>query len=88
MFALSKGLMRITASMTLYIIVALFCLVTGNDPGKQQKCKYISHFCVLFLCRGADSQAMDRDGRTALQYAIDGGTSDEDILILLEDHSR
>ena len=84
MFALSKGLMRITASMTLYIIGALFCF----DPGKQQKCKYISHFCVLFLCRGADSQAMDRDGRTALQYAIDGGTSDEDILILLEDHSR
>ena len=50
MFALSKGLMRITASMTLYIIVALFCLVTGNDPGKQQKCKYISHFCVLCFC--------------------------------------
>ncbi|PUZ52443.1 hypothetical protein GQ55_6G270200 [Panicum hallii var. hallii] len=42
----------------------------------------------LLLSRGADSQAMDQDGRTALQYAIDGGTSDEDILILLEDHSR
>lgn len=45
-------------------------------------------FSFLSLCRGADSQAMDRDGRTALQYAIDGGTSDDDILILLEDHSR
>jgi hypothetical protein len=33
--------------MTLYIIAALFCLVTGNDPGKQQKCKYTSHICVL-----------------------------------------
>lgn len=47
-----------------------------------------SHFLFSFVCRGADSQAMDRDGRTALQYAIDGGTSDEDILALLEDHSR
>jgi len=55
------------------------------------------HHCILkgrhrhaklLLSRGADSQAMDRDGRTALQYAIDGGTSDEDILALLEDHSR
>ncbi|PVH37284.1 hypothetical protein PAHAL_6G283100 [Panicum hallii] len=55
------------------------------------------HHCILkgrhqhaklLLSRGADSQAMDQDGRTALQYAIDGGTSDEDILILLEDHSR
>jgi Arf-GAP with coiled-coil, ANK repeat and PH domain-containing protein len=47
-----------------------------------------SDILFLFVCRGADSQAMDRDGRTALQYAIDGGTSDEDILALLEDHSR
>jgi len=55
------------------------------------------HHCILkgrhqhaklLLSRGADSQAMDRDGRTALQYAIDSGTSDEDILALLEDHSR
>jgi ankyrin repeat protein len=49
-----------------------------------------SHFLFFFpfVCRGADSQAMDRDGRTALQYAINGGTSDEDILALLQDHSR
>ncbi|CAO2173571.1 unnamed protein product [Urochloa humidicola] len=54
------------------------------------------HHCILkgrhqhaklLLSRGADSQAMDLDGRTALQYAIDSGTSDEDILVLLEDHS-
>ncbi|TKW11443.1 hypothetical protein SEVIR_6G234000v4 [Setaria viridis] len=54
------------------------------------------HHCILkgrhqhaklLLSRGADSQAMDQDGRTASQYAIDCGTTDEDILILLEDHS-
>jgi Arf-GAP with coiled-coil, ANK repeat and PH domain-containing protein len=47
----------------------------------------MSHLLFLFLCRGADPQAIDRDGRTALQYA-DSGTSDEDIIVLLEDHSR
>jgi Arf-GAP with coiled-coil, ANK repeat and PH domain-containing protein len=48
----------------------------------------MSHLLFLFLCRGADSQAIDRDCRTTLQYAIDGGTSDEEILVLLEDRSR
>ncbi|KAL6900707.1 hypothetical protein ACP4OV_005383 [Aristida adscensionis] len=42
----------------------------------------------LLLSRGADSQTTDRDGRTALQYAIDSGTRDEDIVVLLEDRSR
>jgi len=57
----------------------------------QQSCRNAKQsliFFFSFVCRGADSQAMDRDGRTALQYAIDCGTSDEDILALLEDHSR
>ena len=40
-------------------------------------------------CRGADSQATDCEGRTALQYAIDSGTiDDEEILVLLEDPGR
>ncbi|GJN15601.1 hypothetical protein PR202_gb02528 [Eleusine coracana subsp. coracana] len=55
------------------------------------------HHCILkgrtlhaklLLSRGADSHVIDRDGRTALQCAIDGGTSDEEILNLLDDHSR
>ena len=56
---------------------------------------YFSDLCVEasnlvdFLCRGADSQATDREGRTALQYAIDSGTiDDEEILVLLEDPGR
>lgn len=42
--------------------------------------------CCWSASRGADSQATDREGRTALQYAIDSGTiDDEEILLLLED---
>jgi Arf-GAP/coiled-coil/ANK repeat/PH domain-containing protein len=41
-----------------------------------------------FLCRGANSHATDRDGRSALQYAMDRSTSDEDMLMLLEEHFR
>jgi hypothetical protein len=46
--------------------------------------------CLLDCpCRGADSQATDGEGRTALQYAIDSGTiDDEEILVLLEDPGR
>jgi len=79
MFDLSTRFIRITTSIIIY--------------NHHQSSVLFSEVCFLLffvsvVCRGADSQAMDRDGRTALQYAIDGGTSDEDILALLEDHSR
>lgn len=41
-----------------------------------------------FLSRGANSHATDRDGRSALQYAMDRSSSDEDMLMLLEEHFR
>ena len=100
MFDLSTRFIRITTSIIIYnhhqssVLFSEVCFLlffvgrTLNDPAKLQECKTKSHFLFSFVCRGADSQAMDRDGRTALQYAIDGGTSDEDILALLEDHSR
>ncbi|XP_051202955.1 ADP-ribosylation factor GTPase-activating protein AGD3 isoform X2 [Lolium perenne] len=55
------------------------------------------HHCILrgrhlqaklLLSRGANSHATDRDGRSALQYAMDRSTSDEDMLMLLEEHFR
>ncbi|KAL5230661.1 hypothetical protein ABZP36_029437 [Zizania latifolia] len=55
------------------------------------------HHCILkgrhmhaklLLSRGANPQVADLDGRTSLQCAINGGTSDEEILVLLEDHTR
>ncbi|KAF7095510.1 hypothetical protein CFC21_097662 [Triticum aestivum] len=55
------------------------------------------HHCILkgrhlhaklLLSRGADTHAIDRDGRSALQYAMDRSTSDEDMLALLEEHFR
>lgn len=59
---------------------------------RLQKINYIKvvslFFAPLNLCRGANPQVADQDGRTALQCAIDGGTSDDDILVLLEDYTR
>ncbi|KAM3210254.1 hypothetical protein ACQJBY_064339 [Aegilops geniculata] len=55
------------------------------------------HHCILkgrhlhaklLLSRGADTHAIDRDGRSALQYAMDRSTSDEGMLALLEEHFR
>lgn len=55
------------------------------------------HHCILkgrhqhaklLLSRGANAHATDRDGRSALQYAMDRSSSDEDILMILEEHYR
>lgn len=40
-------------------------------------------------CRGADPQAIDMDGKTPLQRAMESGTfNDEEILVLLADTNR
>ncbi|KAG8057359.1 hypothetical protein GUJ93_ZPchr0002g26254 [Zizania palustris] len=65
------------------------CDSRGRTPLHHSILKARNVYAKLLLSRGADSQAMDRDGRTALQYAIDSGTiDDEEILVLLEDPSR
>uniref|UniRef100_A0ACD6ADG0 Uncharacterized protein n=1 Tax=Avena sativa TaxID=4498 RepID=A0ACD6ADG0_AVESA len=55
------------------------------------------HHCILrgrhlhaklLLSRGANSHATDRDGRSAFQYAMDRSTSDEGMLMLLDEHFR
>lgn len=44
---------------------------------------------MLKFCRGANPRAIDDDGRTALQYALEGGNvDDEEIIILLADPNR
>jgi hypothetical protein len=101
MFDLSTRFIRITTSIILYnhyrnsVLFSEMCFLLFFMGRKTEMIQHSgtnantkSHFLFSFVCRGADSQAMDRDGRTALQYAIDSGTSDEDILALLEDHSR
>lgn len=45
---------------------------------------------LLFDNRGANSKAVDREGKTPLQRALEVGNTviDEDILIMLADMSR
>nr|BAD01238.1 putative ARF GTPase-activating domain-containing protein [Oryza sativa Japonica Group] len=60
----------------------------GRTPLHQCILKGRHIHAKLLLSRGANPQVADQDGRTALQCAIDGGTSDDEILVLLEDYTR
>uniref|UniRef100_A0A0E0AY79 ADP-ribosylation factor GTPase-activating protein AGD3 n=1 Tax=Oryza glumipatula TaxID=40148 RepID=A0A0E0AY79_9ORYZ len=60
----------------------------GRTPLHQCILKGRHVHAKLLLSRGANPQVADQDGRTALQCAIDSGTSDDEILVLLEDYTR